>query len=283
MTIAFHKPSPPLDLFVECFWYVDLRVPYRRERILPMGTVELIFNFSDPFKLGDDDNSLHRGLSGLCTDSWLVGLQTGYLINEPLGVTCLIGVRFKPGGAYPFFQLPASELHNQVVPLDILWRSFAAEVRERLYAERTVTARFMLLEKLLLNRLHDLPHGFEVVCFAVDEIARRYGTIAILALSEQLGMSQKHLISQFKRIVGVSPKSLARIYRFQRVLNAVNPTCPVDWTAIAHDALYYDQSHFNRDFESFTGLTPSSYLHLRQEVFGHTLTQGESVHFVPVG
>jgi AraC-like DNA-binding protein len=280
MSLAFHIPPPPLARYVECFWYADLRAPYRREKILPTATVELIVNFGGPFRLYERDDP---GRFTLHAESWLVGLQTAYLTNEPLAETHMIGVRFRPGGAYPFFRLPASELHNRVVPLDALWGRAAAEVRERLYAAPTFAARCALLEGLLLARLTDRPRGLDAVQFAVGELARHGGALPIKALSDQLGVSQNHLTLQFKRIVGVAPKVLARIYRFQHALQCIDPARPVDWAGIAHGALYYDQPHFNKDFAAFTGLTPTDYLRLRREVFGAQLARGEDVHFVPIG
>lgn len=279
MTIAFHIPCPPLARYIECFWYVNLRAPYRREKILPSGTVELIFNFGSHFRLYDRDDPQHFTLQ---TESWLVGLHTAYLLNEPIGETHMIGVRFKPGGAYPFFRLPASVLHNQVVPTDTLWGRFAAEVGERLYHEPKLAARFALLERLLLARLEAAP-GLDLVLFAIDQLARHGSALSIKTLSDQVGLSQKHLITQFRRMVGVSPKALARLYRFQHVLHTIDPAQPVDWAEIAHHTLYYDQAHFNHDFAAFTGLSPTDYLRLRQQFLGDQLVRGEEVHFVPIG
>jgi hypothetical protein len=89
MNIAFHQPAPPLDRHIICLWYTDLRVSYRWEKILPTGALELIFNFGAPFRLYDRDDPTHYALQ---TESWLVGLHTAYLINEPLAETH-IGVR----------------------------------------------------------------------------------------------------------------------------------------------------------------------------------------------
>jgi AraC-like DNA-binding protein len=280
MNIAFHRPIPPLDRYIICLWYTDLRVPYRWEKILPTATLELIINFGAPFRLYDRDDLTRYALQ---TESWLVGLHTTYLINEPVAETHLIGVRFKPGGSAAFFRLPSSELHNQVVPADALWGGFVAEAREQLYAAPTVAARFALLERLLLDRLLDAPRGLDMVRFAVDSIADCGGALAITTLSERIGVSQKHLDAQFRRLVGVSPKTLARIYRFQQVLGSINPTRPVDWAEVAHAALYYDQSHFNKDFAAFTGFSPTEYLRLRRQAFGDALARGEDVHFVPIG
>jgi AraC-like DNA-binding protein len=280
MSLAFYRPAPPLDRHIVCFWYADLRAPYQREKILPTGTVELIINFGSPFRLYDRNQPT---LFALQTESWLVGLHTAYLINEPLAETHMIGVRFKPGGAAAFFPNPAVELHNQVVPADALWGRFIPEAREQLYAAPTLSARFALLERLLRSRLCDPPRSLNLVQFAVDAIAGRGGALAIGALCDQIGISHKQLVAQFQRMVGVSPKALARIYRFQQVLNTIDPAGPIDWAEIAHSALYYDQSHFNKDFASFTGLSPTEYLRLRRHFLGDTLVRGEDVHFVPIG
>jgi AraC-like DNA-binding protein len=254
-------------------------MPYQREQILPTGTVELIINFGSPFRLYDHAQPARFTY---CTDSWLVGLQTGYLLNEPVAETYMIGVRFKPGGSYPFFRLPASELHNQVAPLEALWER-AAELREILYAETSFAARCALLERLLLARLAGAQPGRDPVRFAVDMLAQHHGTLSIKALCGQIGISQKHLSVLFRQVVGVTPKALARIYRFQRVLQSIDPARAIDWAEIAQEARYYDQAHFNRDFAAFTGLSPTEYMRRRRQVFGDLLTRGEDVHFVPIG
>jgi methylphosphotriester-DNA--protein-cysteine methyltransferase len=152
------------------------------------------------------------------------------------------------------------------VALDVIWGQFAAEIRERLYAAPTIQARFKLLETLLLTRLCEAQHGLDAVQYAIGQIIKRQGTLSIQALSDQMGMSQKHLITQFKRMTGGTPKELARMYRFQHILYSIDTTQPVDWTRVAHQACYYDQSHFNKDFESFTGHNPGDYLRLRQRI-----------------
>ena len=163
-------------------------------------------------------------------------------------------------------QLPLSELNNQVVPLDAIWRNYAAEMRERLYAAPTIQAGFDLLERLLLARLCEPPHGLEVVQYAIAEIARHHEALSIQALSDQIGISQNHLGTLFKRLVGIPPKKLTRFYRFGHVLRSIDPVQPVDWTRIAHESGFYDQSHFNKDFVAFTGLNPSEYVQLRRRV-----------------
>jgi len=275
-----HFPAKPLSQYVECFWYVDLRVPYQREIIVPTATVELIINFGSGFKLIDKNNPQRFELN---TDSWLVGMQTEHLINEPLAETKMIGVRFKPGGTAPFFQFPASEAHNLTIELEALWGQFANELREELYELQPLAAKFTRLEQLLLSRMHIDAYQLEPISYAVQQIQRERGKLAIKPLSNAVNMSQKHLANQFRKIVGVSPKALARVTRFQHVLGTIDPTQPIDWAHVAQQCHYYDQSHFNRDFAAFAGLTPSQYIENRRAVFGDSLQQGADVHFVPIG
>ena len=77
-------------------------------------------------------------------------------------------------------------------------------------------------------------------------------------------MSGNHLITQFKSHVGVTPKRMARIYRFARLILSVDALRPVDWPELAHTAGYFDQAHFSREFKDFTGHTPTEYLALRR-------------------
>jgi AraC-like DNA-binding protein len=118
---------------------------------------------------------------------------------------------------------------------------------------------------------------------AVKALAKQNGAVPIHSLSEDFGVSHKHLISQFKLMVGVTPKALAKIYRLQHVLHDINPSSLVNWAEVAYAADYYDQAHFNHEFAAFTGLSPGDYLRMRRQISGNTLGQAEDVHFIPLG
>ena len=103
--------------------------------------------------------------------------------------------------------------------------------------------------------------------YAIAEIALHHGELSIHTLSDHIGISQNHLETQFKRLVGIPPKELSRFYRFGHVLRSIDPVQPVDWTWIAHECGFYDQSHFNKDFVAFTGQSPTDYLQLLRRVY----------------
>ena len=269
MAFISHTPSPPLNFYINSFYCPNEILPLPREKILPLPGLDLKINFGGGFQVFDADQS--KPFTTL-TESWVLGLWTkSHVVDWPEDLQ-YIGVNFKPGGTYPFLGLPLSELQNQIVSLDAIWGTFAAELRERLYAAPTIQARFVLLEQFLLARLQEPSSGLKVVQFAVAEIAHHHGIVSIRELSERLGMSQKHLIVQFRQMVGCTPKELGRLYRFGDILASIDLTQPVDWTLVAHQFHFHDQSHFIRDFREFSGHTPTDYLRLVRQLHARNQT-----------
>jgi AraC-like DNA-binding protein len=280
MAIIFHTPSPPLNYYINTLYYPDGSSLPPREKILPLPALDLKINFGGTFQVYRED---HGEPFAAVKESWVLGLwSTSHIVDWPLDVQ-YIGVSFKPGRACLFLQIPLSELQNQVVSLDAIWGGFAAEIRERLYLAPTIQARFALLEELLLARLREAPQGLKAVQYAVGELAQYHGALSIRELSNRLGMSQKHLITQFRQMVGCTPKELGRLYRFDQVLDSIDPIQPVDWTLVAHQFCYHDQSHFIRDFKEFTGHTPSDYLRLRRQMQDEYPDRAKITRLLPIG
>jgi AraC-like DNA-binding protein len=271
-------PAYPLNQYIYDLYYVDHGIPYPRIKVLPTPTLHLMFNFGDHFQIYKPEQAQP---STLDTTNWFVGLW-----NQPYSVEWrqtvrFYGIHFKPVGAYPFLRHPLSDLHNQIVPLDAIWGCYAAEISERLYAAPTIQAGLALLERMLLTLLHREENGLEIAQYAVEEIIRRRGIVSVRALSDQIGISQNHLGTLFKRIVGVAPKELARYYRFAHVLQSIDPAHPTDWTLIARQLHYYDLSHLNKDFVAFTGHNPSDYLHLRHRFHADDPVQSKNIGQLP--
>ncbi|HZM20687.1 MAG TPA: helix-turn-helix domain-containing protein, partial [Anaerolineales bacterium] len=98
-----------------------------------------------------------------------------------------------------------------------------------------------------------------------------------------MGMSQKHLIAQFKQMVGFTPKELGRLYRFADILASIDLIQPVDWTLVAHQFRYYDQAHFIREFKEFTGHTPTDYVRLRRLMHVRSPDRTPHLRLLPIG
>jgi methylphosphotriester-DNA--protein-cysteine methyltransferase len=84
--------------------------------------------------------------------------------------------------------------------------------------------------------------------------------VPIGRVAEEVGWSHKHLITRFRRQVGLRPKTAARLVRFDGVLGRLDGRQPLDWGLVAREAGYADQAHLIRDFHQFTGTTPTEFV-----------------------
>jgi AraC-like DNA-binding protein len=256
MVFHTHIPRTPLDDFVELFWlYESYAVPHAMERVLPTGTIELVTI------LGDGARGGGPIVSGAHSQSFT--LDTA----RPMSV---IGVHFKPGGAFPFLGAPAGELHNAHVSLDALWGSRAAgELRDRLLDTRSAPARFRILEESLLARATMPLVRHPGVAFALREFGRVPHARTIADVTQQVALSPKRFIQVFRDQVGLTPKLFCRVRRFQEVLRTIQAQRQVEWADVAVACGHYDQAHFIADFRAFSGLNPTAYLRMRGEHLNH--------------
>jgi len=265
-TYVCHIPSPPLNRYIECLFYMEGWVTFRYEKIPPTPALNLQINLGDAFYMVEADR-----LSSPITlaESWLGGLYGVHHRVEWTPYLRLYGARFYPNGAHPFLDFPLSEVYNQIVPLDAVWGRWASELRELLHAAPTFKAGLLLFERVLRDRLRETPRTTDeqkIVGYAIAAIRQDHGTVSIRELSDHIGISQNHLGTLFKRVVGTSAKELARLYRFEHVLRSTVHSHSIDWTQIAQQCGYYDLSHLNKDFVTFTGNSPTDYLSLRRRV-----------------
>jgi AraC-like DNA-binding protein len=200
-------------------------------------------------------------------------LEFGY----PPG-TRSVGVHFKPWGPAPFLPMPAAELSDRPVTLEEIWgRPTVAELRDRLATAAGPQEMLTVLEDQLMRLVREAA-GLALVRRTSGVIAAARGVVAIGDLCVAAGVSGTHLARRFKEVIGITPKRLARTYRFAATVRAIDPAGPVDWLEVASRAGYYDQAHFGNDFRTFTGLTPTRYLDVRRRFLrehpGHVLDVG---------
>lgn len=241
-------------------------MPFRHEKIPPTPVLNLQINLGETLHMYESD---HINSPMSLTESWLGGLYGVSHSVDWASYIRLYGVRFKPNGAHPFLNFPLTEVYNRVVALDAVWGQWASELRERLHDAPTIKAGLVLFERLLHDRLREtskITSEQNVVEYAISAISKNHGTLSIRELGDHIGISQNHLGSLFKRVVGTSAKELARLYRFEHVLHSIDRTHPIDWTWIAQECGYYDLSHLNKDFVAFTGHSPTDYLLLHHHV-----------------
>lgn len=268
MSYCTYTPLPPLSNFVDMFWSYERRtLPHGRERVIPTGTMQLIVNLNeDEFRVYDkQDPHQFRILSG-CLMS---GAHSEFVVIDTDSQASTVGVHFKPGGAYPFLRVPASELGNVDVPLEALWGVRAIELREQLLESETPEAKFRVLEQTLLTQISRPLTHHPAIDLALREFRGAPHIRPIKEVSEEIGLSQRRFIQLFREEVGMTPKLFCRIRRLQEVIRLTGSGTRVEWATVALKCGYFDQAHFIHDFRSFTGVTPTIYLAHRGEHSNH--------------
>ncbi len=160
--------------------------------------------------------------------------------------------------------------------LDLLWGPGLERLRERLDRTADAGARIEVLADRLAARHSAGPPSR--VAYAVSRLARP-AIPNVAALSAELEVSRKHLNALFGRYVGLSPRTFARVERFDRALQSLAGPGNRPLAQLAHDLGYYDQAHMNRDFTAFGDITPTEYL--RQRARHMTADGDDSGLFVP--
>jgi len=246
------QPTPALARFVECFWTLEndgSTTVAQPERLLPDGCVELILNFGERFREHKDDGEEERQPQHL-----LVGQMTRPILIAPTGSVQLLGIRFHPGGTFPFFGIPMQELTNRVTDLEALSGEFQNDLVR--YGDKTLfLSKIAAVEKLLVERVRSSRNDSRLVSL-VTKLVQNGGQISVDQLATDAGLSSRQLERRFLSEVGIGPKLLSRILRFQQIFRAVDRH-DEGWAAVAAECGYYDQAHLIRDFREFARQTPA--------------------------
>src|SRR5262250_1872951 len=236
------------------------------ERLLPDGLAELVVNLHDRKIPVYDPRNIKRYET--FPPAIVCGPHSQFFVIDTASQRDVVGVHFKPSGAYPFLGLPSTEIWNLHVGLDSLWGRVAGELRERLLEAQTPHAKVRILEESLLAK-SAAPERHPAVAFDLRQFHRTPEAQKISSVTQQIGLSARRFIDVFQKEVGLTPKLFCRVRRFQRVLRVIGSRRPIDWAEIALTCGYFDQAHFIHDFRAFSGINPSAYLADHTEHFNH--------------
>ncbi len=255
------SPGKPTGDFVERFWQISDSPSHRQERIVPSGTLELVVNLrEDEFRIYDPEHpEVCQRYSGAIVSG---AYQRAFIIDAKQHAS-VVGIHFKPGGAFPFLGTGPEELTDRHADLESLWGTVAADLRERLCEAASPAERFQLLEEALTARLTQPRESHYAVRFGLSVLTGSDANLKIREIARRVELSQRRFIQVFTKEVGLTPKLFYRLQRFQRVVASLKRIPAPDWAELAFECGYFDQSHFINDFRGFSGLRPSEFISQR--------------------
>lgn len=261
MLFLKHEPKAPVSDFVEYLWLVSDAPAHEKERILPVGTLELVINLHEDEIRIYDDAGQRRALSGTIVS----GAYGHPFVIDTQEHALTMGVHFRPGGAFPFTVAPPGELGNAHVDLALLWgKKTVEELRDRLAGARTHTERFRILEGALIPRALDAREARPIVQLALRALARPGASVREIV--DSAGVSHRHLTNVFRAEVGMTPKLFARVRRFQRTITLATQRARTNFALLAAECGYGDQGHLIRDFAAFARATPVDFFSQRKDL-----------------
>jgi AraC-like DNA-binding protein len=214
--------------------------------------VPLVISFGGPFQIALG----RRPRSDEDYGSFTSGLFAGHVVIDSGGDAACIQIDFTPLGAYRFFGLPMREISERMVKLDDLADRELAVLQRRLEDTSDWNVRLDLAEAFIAERLRRGPPISRGVASAYHELASSNGNVRISAIADRLDWSRKHLSQRFREEIGLPPKPLARMLRFNRLLALAAQSARPDWAGLAADCGYADQAHLSREFADLAGTSP---------------------------
>lgn len=254
--LASRMPRSELAPYVRDFHgYTEQASTGLRRREMPEGGVVLIVNFGTPWTIADP----RHAADPVRRSSFVAGVDDFASIVGATGPAHCLQVNFTPIGARAFFRVPMRDLARQTIPLDALTGRWADTLADRLFQAPDWSSRFDIVEDEVARRVCDseISSGTQ---WAWQTVSRLHGQVSIGRLAATLGWSRKHLAAQFSDHVGLPPKAVAGIARFNYAVSLIDSASAGSLASVAHAAGYYDQAHFNRDFLMLAGITPGTYM-----------------------
>lgn len=236
-------PEPALVPFVKHHWIVEWNMADQEsylQDVIPNPCVNLVAE------------------SAGCA---VYGVSSGKFTKTLSGRGLAYGVKFRPGGFYPFILKPLSSLTDGAMSFEEAFGTKDADARltEALRSGEPAGALIQISEAMLFSRLPRPDAAVDQLGVMIDMIQNRRDLASVEQLAREFGIGIRTLQRLFGKYVGVSPKWVIQLYRLHNAAEMLDRGYGGSWAELGAELGFYDQSHFIRTFKSIIGKTPEDY------------------------
>ncbi|WP_372814872.1 DUF6597 domain-containing transcriptional factor [Paenibacillus sp.] len=243
--LSRYAPSGDLGFFVKHFWIVswDLtgQEPYLQD-VVPNPCVNLVI---------EPNRTAFYGAAKS---------KYSYLIQ---GKGCVLGVKFKPGGFYPFIKQPVSRLSQHPMDVGSVLDVDAQTLESAILSQEDEAKMVEHAERFIRPKLPDKDPHITLINQIIDRIIEERDMTKVDHICTAFSLNKRTLQRLFDQYVGVSPKWVIQLYRLQNAAESMDLHPNHDWAKLSMDLGYHDQSHFIKDFKATIGMTPEEYVRRR--------------------
>jgi len=224
-------------------------------KVLSDASMGFVVNFASPYK------STVNNQTFTCSERFTIDGLTKYpsylRFEKELD---LIGVRFKTAGAYIFFDEPMDSFLDKNVPFKNSESWPLDDLYEKLIQKNTTKEKIQLIEEFLINKLKAAKKkNSQWIFLLTQKVLKQKGDVSLTSLCDEFNINIRQVERTFKKEVGISPKLYIRIIRMRNAKDILSSLKIKDLTTTAHDAGFFDQAHFTREFKFFMSETPKNY------------------------
>lgn len=258
MTFETHILKGTISKYIESiFHFKDFMPEHSIERVVPTGHIFILFELDGLTRNTFDNDTLKP--NNTFTKVWVSGMQKNHISISVHQKSEMFVIQFKPFGAYPFFHCPIHELNERIVSAEKIFGDKILELREDILSKRTSEEKFKTAEKWLVDKFHqDKIPSTELL--SVLKKLQTEPVVNHAKIVASYSKTQKHLIDQFKKYIGLTPKYYQRILRFNEILKQIHQSEKIEWSQVAYQCEYADQSHFIKEFKHFSGINPQKFI-----------------------
>lgn len=259
------RPQEILSPFVECYFIWESDDFLEKELVVespPNGFCSIVINYGDPYFLQN------KKYDRLAVPKQFVSGQSIYSYKLSLqGNIGIAGIVFKPAALATFWGLDSFEFTEERIDLfTVLQQDYIKKYVEQIREAEAAVDKVKLMEALLFHHYKLNKPEPDAIDKAANAIVEKWGMLHVQNLLKESCMSRRTFERRFFQKVGLSPKYYARIRRIGYVISLFIGKKKVNWPEVFYEAGFYDQAHFIKDFEEFTGRTPQQYLRENSEL-----------------
>jgi len=263
MKLTFVPARPELREYVTKIWLFENNngLINHGTLIAPNGRCKIII----PYKNSLTTTSVDR--TRICREGDIVFIGIRDMpvrLGSPVGESGSIGIEFTTAGAYRFLPFPMSEIVNDLFSFSDLYGAHGNEILKKVREFQRSEQKLNAIQDFLYERLQTINRNNLIIDHSVNFISSNCGLSSIRELERRTGYTKRYLDILFKDHLGISPKTFSTIVRFQSFYKHL-PEQGDSATNGRVSELYYDQSHFIKEFKRYTGHTPAKFSQLQND------------------
>lgn len=189
----------------------------------------------------------------------IYGVHSARFTRELAEQGQVFGVKFKPGGFYPFYRKPIADLHNQTLDISACFASSHQDLVEKIETAPDFATMCSAAENFLLPNFPQADPKLNFLDGLLKDIEQDRSLLSVEDLIRHTGLDKRSLQRLFQVYVGASPKWVIQRYRLHQAVAQVQAGKVCSWSDLALELGYFDQAHFVRDFRVLIGMTPGEY------------------------